>query len=211
MAPPENDTTGVAGKAKPADRERRQGNNKSKPTPPTRWHNDEPNNTSKASFKLDLIETVNADPMMKPSDLALVAAHLTFMTWPDRLSWLSMSRARAATGMSERQIGYSRRRIAKRGYLKFVERRGTTSVFQIENTRTEDMRHHVALLTGNFREKQKNRQAERRRIWRVQAKIADTAPTVSHSDGDCNVPARFAGNSPRLIPLRTSTEEGLDL
>ena len=52
---------------------------------------DQKDDTGKASFKFELIETVNADPKMTLADLALVAAHLSFMTWPERRSWLSTS------------------------------------------------------------------------------------------------------------------------
>lgn len=64
-----------------------------------------------------MFETVNADPQMQPSDLALVAAHLCVMSWLARRAWFSTSKARAMTGLSERQMVTSRARVMKHGYF----------------------------------------------------------------------------------------------
>lgn len=165
--------------------------------------------TAKGAFKLDLIETVNADPMMQPSDLAVIVAHLSFLEWPDRSGWLSTSMARAKTGLSERQIILSRRRLADRGYMIEVGRKGVTKVFRFENPRSQDMRDHVEILTGVLRESQKDRQTERRRLARVvSAKNAETEMALSHSPGECDVSAKNAGNSPELNPSGIALKEG---
>ncbi|MCO6386219.1 hypothetical protein [Aliihoeflea sp. 40Bstr573] len=162
-------------------------------------------NASKASFKLDLIETVNADPMMEPSDLKLIAAYAALMQWPKREAWLSTSRARAMTGLSERAVTDSRRRLSgknemNRVYLKPVRKSGLTQVFRIENPWREDCRQHVAIRTEHFRESQAERQAERRRLKRVSAAVADTDHALSQSLGECDVPATSAGNIPADTP-----------
>lgn len=156
---------------------------------------------SKASFKLDMIETVNADPLMQPSDLALVAAHLCVMSWPERRAWLSTSKARAMTGLSERQIVNSRARIAKRGYFTLDGLYGTTKIFRLENNRLEDMRQHIVITTTYLKEIQKDRQTERRRLARtVYANSAETEIGCHAAQGDCDVSANSAGNIPSLPP-----------
>ncbi|UVC12842.1 hypothetical protein [Mesorhizobium onobrychidis] len=163
---------------------------------------------SKASFKLDMIETVNADPQMQPSDLAVVAAHLCVMSWPERRAWLSTSKARAMTGLSERQIVNSRARIAKRGYLVQDGLYGTTKIFRLENDRLEDMRQHVVITTEYLKEIQKDRQTERRRLARVvHANSAETENACHAAQGDCDVPANSAGNIPSLPPQDIALKE----
>lgn len=172
-------------------------------------------NASKASFKLDLIETVNADPALEASDLKLMSAYAAVMQWPKREAWLSISRARAMTGLSERQISNSRARLsgenrAKRTYLTPVRRQGGTPVFRVENPWREDSRQHVAIQTEYFREAMRERQAARRR--HVSATSAATNIPVSQSLGECDVSAMVAGNIPSYTPqnlaLREETSTG---
>jgi hypothetical protein len=173
---------------------------------------------SKAAFKLDLIETVNADPQLEASDLKVIAAYTAVMKWPRREAWLSTSRARAMTGLSERQISNSRARLAgklkrkekekaPRVYLNEVRKEGITTVYRIENPWRDDCRQHVAILTEAYREKQKDRQAERRRLVRhVPAINADTEGDLSHSPSECDVSAMNAGNIPLIYPSEYSSE-----
>ena len=163
-------------------------------------------NSSKASFKLDMIETVNADPQMQPSDLALVAAHLCVMKWPKRTAWLSISQARARTGLSERQIINSRARIIQRGYFKRPKSDTTGRIFTMENPRREAMRMHVDEAASHLKVIQAERQAERRRIAKaVSANSAGTEDALSQSPSDCDVPANSAGYYPY-----TPQEEALE-
>jgi hypothetical protein len=169
---------------------------------------------NKASFKLDLIETVNADPLMKASDLKLIVAYSAMMQWPKREAWLSTSRARAMTGLSERQVISSRNRLTggndlKRKYLTELRRLGQSTVFRIENPWREDSRQHVAIETERHRERQAERQADRRRHARaVSANIADTEEAMSHSPSECDVPANIAGNIPSYTPQNIALKEG---
>lgn len=167
---------------------------------------------SKASFKLDLIETVNADPAMEASDVKLIAAYAAVMGWPKREAWLSSSRARAMTGLSERQVSNSRSRLAgqnkaRRTYLSEIRKDGLTTVFRIENPWREDCRQHVAIMTEQFREGQKERQAERRRVVRVPATVADTETDCPRNECS-NVPATVAGNIPSYTPQDIALKKG---
>lgn len=170
--------------------------------------------SSKASFKLDLIETVNADPVMEASDVKIIAAYAAVMAWPKREAWLSISRARAMTGLSERQVTNSRKRLSgdnrgRRSYLVPLRKDGLTTVFRVENPWREDSRQHVAIMTAHFREAQKERQAQRRLEARpVSATDADTDMGLSHSPGACDVPATNAGNSPPHTPQEEALKKG---
>ena len=59
---------------------------------------------SKASFKLDLVETANADPALNPADLKVLAAYVAVMAWPSCKAWLAAAQAMAMTGLSDRQF-----------------------------------------------------------------------------------------------------------
>lgn len=162
-------------------------------------------NRSKASFKLDLIETVAADPAMQPSDLALVVAYVAMMQWPSREAWLSTSRARAASGLSERQVNNSRARLQERGYFEPVRMQGTTKIYRIANPHRADIRQHVAITTEHLKAEQNERQSVRRRLWKARhANSAETEEPLSQSPGECDIPANFAGNFPVESPEYSS-------
>ncbi|BCH22079.1 hypothetical protein [Mesorhizobium sp. L-8-3] len=167
---------------------------------------DEANASAKGSFKLDLIETVNADPQMKPADLAVIVAYLGKLQWPKRLAWLSASHARALTGLSERQINLSRTRLMDRKYLVSKGLQGTSRLFEIQNPRLAEMRMHVQETTDHYREAVKERQASRRALRKaVTANFAGTEIALSHSPSDCDVPANITGNTPHY-PSRYGSE-----
>ena len=167
----------------------------------------------KASFKLDLIETANADPVLEASDLKLIAAYASVMTWPKREAWLSGSRARAMTGLSERQVSKSRARlvgknVAKHAYLHEVRRNGLTTVFRIDNPFREKILIHISQKTEYLRERQRDRQVERRRVQRaVLANSARTKEDLSQSPRDCDVPEMDAGNIPSPTPQNIALKE----
>lgn len=173
---------------------------------------------AKGSFKLDLIETVAADPLLEGSDVEMIVAYASVMTWPKREAWLSISRARAKTGLSERQISKCRLRLsgvarkgenkAYRPYLVALRQEGLTTIYRVDNPWLENSREHVAMATDFYREKQADRQKERRRASRVPAKNADTGEAMSHSHGVGNVPAINAGNNPSYTPQYLALKEG---
>jgi hypothetical protein len=165
---------------------------------------------SKASFKLDLIETVNADPKVKqPSDLKLLAAYCSVMGWPKRRAWLSTSRARAMTGLAESQVSTSRKRLQEQGYLKEDGTERGTKAFILENPRRDDIRQHIAILTEHLRDKQAERQATRRAHWKaVSANSGDTPEPMSHSPSECDVSPNSGGNIPSYTPQNIALKEG---
>lgn len=173
---------------------------------------------AKGAFKLDLIETVAADPLLEGSDVEMIVAYASVMSWPKREAWLSISRARAKTGLSERQISKCRLRLsgvarkgedkAYRPYLVALRQEGLTTIYRVDNPWLENSREHVAMATDFYREKQSERQKERRRTKHVPAKNADTQEPMSHSHGVGNVPAINAGNIPSYTPQYLALKEG---
>jgi hypothetical protein len=176
----------------------------------TKPERDAKDDASKASFKLDLIETVNADPKVKqPSDLKLLAAYCSVMGWPKRRAWLSTSRARAMTGLAESQVSTSRKRLQEQGYLKEDGTERGTKAFILENPRRDDIRQHIAITTEHLRDKQAERQATRRAHWRaVSANFGDTAGPMSHLLGECDVSPNSDGNIPSYTPQDIALKEG---
>jgi hypothetical protein len=157
--------------------------------------------TAKGSFKLTMLETVAADPQMKPADLALVVAYCSQLQWPKRTAWLATSLARAKTGLSERQINVSRSRLLKRGYLVDRGKHGLNRLFELVNENAADMQMHVREATEFYREQVKFRQASRRAaIKAVGANSAATERPMSQHPGERDVPAKNAGNIPSLTP-----------
>ena len=165
---------------------------------------------SKAGFKFDLFETVNADPRAKPADLAMIVAYAGKMSWPKRTAWLSTAHARALTGLSERQVNISRARLRKIGYLTEPGMKGTARLFTIANPNRDRMRDHVTETTAFHRERTKDRQAARRAHRRAVTANSDaTEPDLSHSPSDCDVAALFAGNTPQYPSVMALEEEGI--
>lgn len=66
---------------------------------------------SKASFKLDLIETANVDPMLTPADFKLLLAYVSVIQWPSCKAWLSEPLGMAMTGLNRAQFWKSRARL----------------------------------------------------------------------------------------------------
>lgn len=172
-------------------------------------NDDKAANASKASFKLSLIETVAADPKMQPSDLSLMVAYLAFLTWPTRTTYLTISAARARTGLSERQISTCRGRLLGRGYLIDTETKTRSSqVFRVENPRADEILDHVSYTVEHLKEQMALRQADRRSLARsVPAEIAETDGPMSHAPSECDVPAAIAGNIPPYTPQDMSMKE----
>ena len=156
---------------------------------------------SKASFLLDLYETVNADPKLKGSESKLIQAYGSLMR-PDRRSWLASSLARAKTGLSEAQVFNSRKKLIERGYLTAdgASRRGITA-FVLNNPRRDEMREHVALTTEFHRSRQAERQAARRAHQRAVSPQSNVTGTrLSQHPGKCDVSPNSGGNYTSYTP-----------
>ena len=159
---------------------------------------------AKAAFIFQLIRTVNADPQMKPADVACAVAYTEYLTWPKRRAWLSMSRAQAMTGLSDRQVSKSRQRLVKRGYFAAAGRKGTTTIFEVNNPRAEDMKAHVEMMTEWFREQQAEKMAARRA---VSPKIMQGQKCNVPELGEGDVPENSACNSPEYSPEESARKE----
>lgn len=126
---------------------------------------DEDDNKSNAFFKLSLLETVGADPLLKPIDHSLTGAYLRFMKWPSRHAYLSNMKARILTGMqSEPTITSSRARLVKYGYFEFVMTKLNGCVlFMICNPRQQTVSDHIIMSEEKLKEMDAYRKSEERR------------------------------------------------
>lgn len=163
---------------------------------------------SKASFKLTLIETIAADPLLQPSDLSLTVAYLAFLTWPARKVWLTTTAARARTGLSERQIATSRARLLDRKYLVDTEtKKGFSQVFRVENPRADEMRDHVALMVEHLREEMAFKQADRRRLATLSPQKLQRQKGECHPQNAGDVSAAIAEEFPSYTPQDIAMKE----
>lgn len=122
---------------------------------------------SKASFKLDLIETANADPMVKPADLKVLAAYVAVLSWPSCKAWLATSQAMAMTGLSDRQFEKSRSRLlgqndAGRAYLVAVRHYRKVATYVLINPWRDEAMAHVAAMHGYHKEVARQKKAAKR-------------------------------------------------
>lgn len=159
--------------------------------------------TSKASFKLDLIETANADPMLSKPDFKLLAAFVAVMTWPSCKTWLTAPLAQAMTGLSERQFRESRLSLqgnnaAKRAYLVPARQAGKVSTFLLVNPWRDEAKLHIAALTDHYKDVVAQKKAKQRTNLSRQ--------TVQGQDQACpgklcrSVPANCAAYTPLGLP-----------
>jgi hypothetical protein len=122
---------------------------------------------SKASFKLDLIETANADPMVTASDFKLLAAYIAVMAWPSHKTWLVESLATAKTGLSHGQYWKSRARLLgkneeKRAYLIAVRQGGKVAAYKLINPWRDEAIELVDAKLAYHREVERQRKATKR-------------------------------------------------
>ena len=146
-----------------------------------------------------LIELVNADPKVRQhSDVKLMIAYISVMSWPRRRAWLSTSLARAKSGLSEAQVITSRKRLVESGYLKPDGSECGTRAFIVENQRPVDIRQHVLLTAEFYRDKQAERQAARRaHVQAVSPENGETEKAMSqHSMENCDVSPNPGGKYP---------------
>lgn len=128
---------------------------------------------SKASFKLDLIETANADPMLTPADFKLLAAYVAVMAWPSHRTWLTASLAMAKTGLSHGQYWKSRGRLLgenseKRAYLIAVRSGGKVATYKLINPWRDEAIQHVDAMTAYHREAERQKKAGKRASSTIQ-------------------------------------------
>ena len=160
---------------------------------------------SKASFKLDLIETANADPMLMPADLKLLIAYISVMAWPSCKTWLAPSLGMAMTGLSHGQFWKSRallqgRNEAKRAYLLAARNSGKVARYSLVNPWRDEARAHVAAMTGYFQEADRQKKEQKRANRSLQ--------NLEGREGGCPskiwspVPPKFGGYTPLMMTPR---------
>lgn len=108
-----------------------------------------------AAFKLSTLETIGADPKMKPIDHSLMAAYMRFMKWPTRTAYLPNIKARIMTGMTAQStISASRARLVDMQYLKVVTTKLNGAViYELNNPRADIVRDHVAIAEETLKER----------------------------------------------------------
>jgi len=154
--------------------------------------------SSKASFKLDIIETANADPMVSPADLKVLVAFISVMEWPSCKAWLASTLGQAKTGLSDRQFRESRDRLsgkndAKRAYLLAARKARRVSTFVLVNPWRDEALDHIEAMLGHKREVERQRKATKRAALSRQNVPGQNGP----------VPAEFAGLSRQNLPPST--------
>lgn len=166
---------------------------------------------SKASFKLDLLETANADPMIRPADFKVLAAYIAMMKWPSCKSWLSTTLAMTMTGLSDRQFEKSRARLLggndeKRKYLIPILQVGKVAAYMLINPWRDEARLHMEAKLAYLREAARQKKAAQR---------ASMSPKILRGQkGGCPrtlfgpVPELCSDNTPLMITPRKKERHG---
>lgn len=141
---------------------------------------------SKASFKLDVIETANADPMLTPADFKLLAAYVAVMDWPSHKTWLAESLAIAKTGLSHGQFWKSRSRLLgkneeRRAYLIAVRSNGKVAAYKLVNPWRDEAREHIEAMTAYHREAARQKKAAKRAAPSLQQMEGQSIKLSLHS------------------------------
>ncbi|RWK79654.1 MAG: hypothetical protein EOR51_12155 [Mesorhizobium sp.] len=164
---------------------------------------------SKASYKLDLIEAANADPVLTQPDFKLLAAYVAVMAWPSCKTWLAASLGMAMTGLSHGQFWKSRSRLIgenpeQRAYLVAV--RGSkekVSEFHLINPWRDEAKDRVKAMLGHHREVDRQKKARKKAASSLHSMEGqtDAGPSTPWS----SIPPNCGGNTPLVNPPR---EEG---
>jgi hypothetical protein len=181
---------------------------------------------SKASFKLDLIETANADPMLSPADFKVLSAYASVLEWPSCRTWLASSLATSMTGLSDRQFRDSRacllgKNAAKRAYLVPIRQSGKVTKYQLFNPWRDEALAHIKAKTDYAREvARQKKEAQRAAVSRQNVPGQESDLSRRNLPGQnvgcpgkiCrSVPAKFAAYTPLLNPPRIIGREEPDL
>jgi hypothetical protein len=180
---------------------------------------------SKASFKLDLIETANVDPMVGPADFKVLCAYAAVIDWPSCRTWLASSLAQAMTGLSDRQFRESRKRLLgkneeKRAYLFPARQDGKVKKYRLVNPWRDEAQALVDAKLAYHREVERQRKAATRASSSRQnlpGQQADLSrQNIPGQNGGCpgkicrSVPAKSAAYTPLLNPPRNIGREEPD-
>jgi len=128
--------------------------------------------TSFATWKFDIENTLNADPLADGECLKIMRAYLDWMGTPDARPYLSLTSLRVLTGLADNTIGNRRRLLVKLGYF---EESGKTSTgatrYRIVNARKNLVLDHQTVM----REKLLEMEAEKKAVGR--SKRATLSPS----------------------------------
>jgi len=167
--------------------------------------------SSKASYKLDLIETANVDPIIKPADFKLLAAYVAVMEWPSCQCELAMTLAMAKTGLSGRQIELSKRRLLGkneegRAYLSPVRRRSNLSRYMLVNPWRDEARERTIAMLGYHQAVERQRKAKKRALLSPQNSSGDKMG-LSPENSSVMSPENSSGKYPYEYPNKDKGRE----
>lgn len=138
-------------------------------------HDQKPNTTNLATFKLNALQNIAADPLMKPIDVRLFTAYTRFMKGTARMAYLPNTKARVLTGnASEPTISKSRARLVKHGYLQLVMTKlNGIGYYQLNDPRAEIVADHIKIADETIKEWDADRKARDRQKRKRTKEIYD--------------------------------------
>ncbi len=152
--------------------------------------------TSFATWKFDLENTVNADPLADGPCLKLMRAYLDWMSSPDTRPYLSIISLKVSTSLHEGAISRARALLVKLGY--FVPD-GTTSTgavrYKIVNARRNVVLDHQLAARETLRELEAEKKKKVREKRRGSAVIADPVSPAETADLNGKWLCDFEGDS----------------
>lgn len=164
--------------------------------------------TKKASFKLDLIETANVDPVIRPADFKLLAAYVAVLEWPSSQCELAMTLAMAKTGLSDRQIEKSRARLLGRNeegraYLCPVRRTSNSARYMLVNPWRDEARERTIAMLRYHQDAERQKKSKKRASMSPNFVRGQNGPVPEF----CSV---MSPNSVRVsTPISTPTRKGV--
>ncbi|MDX0496176.1 hypothetical protein GOC59_11615 [Sinorhizobium medicae] len=154
--------------------------------------------TSFTTWKLNLENTVNADPRLGPACLKIVRAYLDWMGSPLARPFLSIIHLRIATALTEPTIIKARRELEKEGY--FVPDGRTSSgavMYRIVNSGENRVLDHISIARETLRRKEAEKK-ERERQKRLSPKETLGPPSPKKTLGqEAEMPSRNFRDSPK--------------
>lgn len=132
--------------------------------------------TSFATWKFELENTVNADPRLGPACLGVVRAYLDWMRDQDATPWLSIGALSIATSMAENTLRQARRQLEKEGYFVPAGKSSSGAImYRIINSGLNRVLDHVTIARETLREIE----AEKKAVARIRRA---TGPSKSEGD-----------------------------
>ncbi|MEC5322757.1 hypothetical protein [Aurantimonas sp. A3-2-R12] len=181
--------SGIASKASPA-RERRAAlrvvnsiNEDGASAPPSICYDDSAL-PSFTSWKLDLLETVNADPQTDPFCLAVLEAYLHFANRKSRTAYLAENDLIVRTSLVPRVLRKAKQRLVKLGYLKLKgkSKKGVV-IYAIDNPRRGIIHDHMLIAAEKLKDMEAEKK-ERERLRRANGGSRSAPPIIGKGGAD---------------------------